>query len=63
MAVYLKVSWSVKFRALGVTFGNYSDHRSLPLPSYFSLAQSIIHTPYNYNDHGIQITVSLSDAP
>lgn len=59
--VYLHISWAIKFRAFGFTAGSYSDHRSILLPSAFSLAEALVHTPYSYNDHGVTITVSLSD--
>lgn len=59
--VYLKIVWSVKFRALGVTLGSYADHRSIQLPAFFQLAEAIVHTPYSYNDHGVVVTITLSD--
>lgn len=58
---YINVSWSVKFRAFGVTFGNYSDSKHIPLPDILTLVGNLLatHTIYSYNDHGVQVNVSL----
>lgn len=58
---YIKIEWSVKFRAFGVTFGNYADKVTVPLPAIVSLAGNLVqpHQLYSYHDHGIQITVHL----
>ena len=58
---FINVSWSVKFRAFGVTYGNYSDSKHIPLPSILSLAGQLLaaHQIYSYNDHGVVVSVSL----
>lgn len=51
----LDISWSVKFRAFGITFGNYSDHKVIPVPTLPMQP----HILYSYNDHGVVVKVEL----
>lgn len=61
---FIVVTWNVKFRAFGVTLGNYSDHKAVPLPAVLSLVGDLLtaHTIYTYNDHGVMVKVELQKA-
>lgn len=63
MTAFIQVDWSVKFRAMGITFGNYSDSRIITLPQVVQLAAPLLgeHTLYSYNNHGVVVSVKLKD--
>ena len=67
--LYLTVKWDIKVRAFGVTLGHYSDNKVIPVTLTFEeqileqvLAQLLhLKNAYAYNNHGVVISVSLSD--
>lgn len=52
---------SIKFRALGITFGNWHDVISFPLPSVLTVVGLLMqpHDIGTYNDHGVKIVASV----
>jgi len=63
--LFVLIAWAVKFRAFGFTFGSYSDHKVVALPAIFQVASALTnaHMAYSYNDHGVIVSVSLTDDP
>ena len=67
--LYLTIKWDIKFRAFGITFGHYSDNKVIPVTLSFeaqvleSIIAQLLHlkNAYAYNDHGVVISVGLSD--
>jgi hypothetical protein len=65
-AAYLRVDVKIKFRALGFTYANWSDHYVLALPPFVALISTIVggtHKLKGYNDHGVQVDLTLQSGP
>lgn len=53
---YIDINWRVKFRAFYITFAQYSDHKSIPLPG---LPGDFGSELYRYDNHGVFIDVAV----
>lgn len=61
MAV-IQLEVSIKFRAMGITFGNWHDKRSFPIPPVLSVVLSELvstHIFATYDDHGVKVVASV----
>ena len=60
---FIKVDLKVKFRAFGITFGNISEVKTVPLPAEAALVTQLLGPKqfFTYNDHGVALTLTLTD--
>ena len=64
MIAFIQLDIAIKFRALGITFGNWADKVKFPLPPVLAVVGQFVeaHTIGTYNDHGVKIVASVVKA-
>jgi hypothetical protein len=64
MSAFIQLDIAIRFRAFGVTFGNWADKVKFPLPSVLAVVTPFVetHTIGTYSDHGVKIVASLVKA-
>lgn len=62
---YIRLDIHIRFRAFGVTFGDWNDHIVFPLPPLVQLIEQFVnaHPIGNYDNHGVSIKASLVSTP
>lgn len=61
MIALIRLDIAIKFRALGITFGNWNDKVTFPVPAVLQITAPFLeaHTIGTYNDHGVKIVASV----